>query len=163
MIMRAGLGLCLFTLACITGCGGGSDFPTTYPVTGTVKVQGKPIEGAVVTFQLETGKENAIGTTNSSGEFKLSTFRPSDGAVPGQYRVAVTKPTAAELSSDAPPPGQIASGDLPDDYAPPVAAPTGSTSKAKSEIPEKYSNDKLSGLRATVTASDNNHFDFDLE
>ena len=126
-------------------------------------MNGKPIEGAVVTFQLEDGKENAIGTTNSNGEYKLSTFRPSDGAVPGLYRVAVSKPTAAELATDTPPAGQIASGDLPDDYAPPVEAPTAQNSKAKSEIPEKYSNDKTSGLRATVTASNDNHFEYDLE
>lgn len=163
MSTRASLCLCLFTLACITGCGGSADFPDTYPVTGVIKVKGKPIEGAVVTFQLEGGKENAIGTTNSNGEYKLSTFRPSDGAVPGLYRVAVSKPTAAELATDAPPSGQIASGDLPDDYAPPVEAPTGQNAKGKSEIPEKYSNDQLSGLRATVTASNDNHFEFDLE
>lgn len=153
----------LSCLVVTAGCESSSGFPKTYPVTGTVKVNGKPIDGAVVTFQIESGKENAIGTTNASGEFKLSMFRPSDGAIPGQYRVAISKPTAATLSSGATPEGQIASGDLPADYEPPAESMAPAASNAKSEIPAKYSNDQTSGLRATVTESDENHFDFDLQ
>ena len=155
--------LSAFGLLCCFGCGSGGSFPTTYPVTGVVKVKGKPIEGAIVAFQLDSGKENAIGTTNSTGEFKLSMFRPSDGAIPGQYRVAISKVSAAEIASDTLPAGQLASGDLPDDYAPPADAGQTAPQAAKSEIPEKYANDKTSGLRATVVESSDNHFEFDLE
>ena len=155
--------LTTFGVVFCLGCGSGGSFPTTYPVTGVVKVNGKPIEGAIVAFQIDSGKENAIGTTNASGEFKLSMFRPSDGAIPGQYRVAVSKVSAEDIVTDALPAGQLASGDLPDDYAPPVDTGQAMPKATKSEIPEKYSNDKTSGLRATVTASDSNHFEFDLE
>lgn len=161
---------CHLSLAlwCVTliGCGSGSGFPKTYPVTGKVTLNGKAIEGAMVTFQLAEGKENAIGSTDASGEFKLSMFQPSDGAIPGQYRVAIRKVPPGELTAPAntPPPGTLASGDLPADYAPP--APTEGSSKvkqAKSEVPEKYGNDQASGLRATVTEAGPNRFEFDLK
>jgi hypothetical protein len=154
----------LVVVVALIGCGPGSGFPKTYPVTGTVKFKGKPVDGAMVTFQLEEGKENAIGTTNTDGEFSLSMFQPNDGAVPGRYRVAVSKLPAAEVVSTALPPGQIASGDLPDDYEPPaqtVRPP--SAGKSKSEIPVTYANDQTSGLRATVTDAGPNNFDFDLQ
>lgn len=153
------LGALLF----LTGCGSDSGFPKTYPVTGSVKLKGKPVEGAMVTFQLEDSKENAIGTTDSSGEFSLSMFQPNDGAVPGQYRVAISKMPPVEVAKTTLPPGQIASGDLPDNYAPPVEAVRKSSGSTKSDIPAKYSNDQSSGLRATVTEAGPNNFDFDLK
>lgn len=139
-----------------TGCGGDSGFPKTYPVTGKVTVSGKAIEGALVTFQRDSGKENAIGTTDKNGEFTLTMFQPGDGAVPGQYRIAVTKPTPGTTSSTTLPPGQIGSPDLPADYGPPPENQGGGPSGPKSEIPAKYSNDTNSGLRATIVAGPNN-------
>ncbi len=140
------------------GCGGGSSFPKTYPVTGKVTVDGKAIEGAMVTFQLDSGKENAIGTTDKNGEFSLSMFQPGDGAVPGQYRIAVSKlPAGAAPAAGTPPPGQIGSAELPADYAPPPdTAKGGVTAGPKSEVPAKYNNDTTSGLRATIVAGPNN-------
>ncbi len=152
----------LSTLVLLTvvaaGCGGGANFPKTYPVTGKVTVNGKPIEGAMVTFQLESGKENAIGTTDKNGEFTLSMFQPGDGAVPGQYRIAVSKlPPGTTSAAGTPPPGQIGSADLPADYAPPPdTSKGGGPTGPKSEIAAKYSNDQTSGLRATVVAGPNN-------
>lgn len=142
----------------ITGCEGGSKFPKTYPVTGKVTLNGKAIEGAIVTFQLESGKENAIGTTDSKGEFTLSMFQPGDGAVPGTYRIAVSKPApGASSPAGTPPPGQIGSPDLPADYAPPPdTSKGGAATGPKSEIPAKFSNDQTSGLRATVLEGPNN-------
>lgn len=140
------------------GCGGGASFPKTYPVTGKVTVGGKAVEGAMVTFQLDSGKENAIGTTDKNGEFTLSMFQPGDGAVPGQYRIAVSKlPPGATSAAGTPPPGQIGSAELPADYAPPPdTSKGGGTTGPKSEIPAKYGNDQTSGLRATVIAGPNN-------
>lgn len=146
----------LLACVCLAGCGGGAAFPKTYPVKGKVTVNDKPIEGAVVTFQLDNGKENAIGRTDANGEYTLSMFRSGDGAIPGKYRVAI-----AHFASDEPPPttlppGQIASGDLSDDYAPPSDNPNApKAAKPKSAIPEKYSNDKSSGLVAEVAAGPN--------
>lgn len=152
------LGTLVLLTVVAAGCGGGSSFPKTYPVTGKVTVDGKAIEGAMVTFQLDSGKENAIGTTDKNGEFTLSMFQPGDGAVPGQYRIAVTKlPPGASSPAGTPPPGQIGSAELPADYAPPPdTAKGGGSTGPKSEVPGKYSNDTTSGLRATIVAGPNN-------
>lgn len=156
--------LVVLSLLAVGGCGGSeSGFPKTYPVTGVVKVDGKPVEGAIVTFQLENAQGNAIGNTDAKGEFSLSTYRPNDGAVAGQYRVAITKPAeGGTAAGDTPPPGQIASADLPSDYAPP-AKPAANGGAKKNEVPSKYANDQTSGLRATVATSGKNYFEFDLK
>jgi len=134
-------------------------------VTGTVTYKGKAVNGAMVTFQLGEGKENAIGTTDSNGQYELSMFQPKDGAIPGQYRVAVSKlpPTEVASTPSTPPPGQLASGDLSESYAPPTQSSSASKSKAKSEIPDLYANDQASGLLATVSAAGPNKFDFELK
>ena len=76
----------------LTGCGGSSDNPDTAKVTGTVIYQGAPMPGALVTFSpLDDGGTPAFGTTNAQGGFTLSTFGFDDGAVPGKYKVTVTK------------------------------------------------------------------------
>lgn len=155
--------LWIVALVALVGCGGSSGFPKTYPVTGTVKLNGKPIDGAMVTFQLDGGKENAIGTTDKNGEFSLSMFRPGDGAIPGKYKVAIKKEDAAPPPSNIPPAGTIGSAELSADYAPPAASPGPSAGKKKSEVPEKYTNDQTSGLIATVSDSQPNKFDFDLK
>jgi hypothetical protein len=154
-------GLCL-----LLGCGGGSGHPKTYPVSGSVKLKGKPVDNAMVTFQLESGKESAIGSTDDKGEFKLSTFAPSDGAVPGQYRVKITKFSTPPAPKQALTPGVITSGDLPADYAPPAesaGAAGGAASGPKNLLPAKYADDQTSALRATVSESGPNRFDFDLQ
>lgn len=155
--------LLMLALVALAGCGGSSAFPKTYPVTGTVKLNGKPVDGAMVVFQLESGKENALGTTDKNGEFSLSMFRPGDGAIPGKYKVSIKKEDAVAAPTNAPPPGTIGAAELAADYAPPAEVKTGPTKK-KSEIPPKYTNDQTSGLIATVTESAaNNKFDFDLK
>lgn len=145
-------------LLVIAGCNSGASFPKTYPVTGKVTVNGKSIEGAMVTFQKEDGKENAIGTTDSKGEFSLSMFQPGDGAVPGQYRISVSKlPPGVAAAPTTPPPGQLGAAELPADYAPPQDNSKGGAAAApKSEIPAKFSNDQTSGLRATIIEGPNN-------
>lgn len=111
----------LVALTLSLGCSSeDSNRPKTYPVSGTVKLNGTVVEGATVTFQLTEGKENAIGSTDKTGKYTLSTFRPNDGAVAGQYKVSITKFDVEPITtSSSLPPGQIASGELPADYAPP--------------------------------------------
>jgi hypothetical protein len=149
----------------VVGCGGDSGHPKTYPVTGSVKLNGKPVEGAVVAFQLAEGKANAIGSTDAKGEYTLSTFVPADGAVAGQYRVAISKFSTPPPDKAALQQGVVQSGDLPADYAPPGEREGGAAgaSGPKNLLPAKYANDQTSALRATVTESGPNKFDFDLK
>jgi hypothetical protein len=139
----------------------GPDRPKTYPVSGKVTLNGEPVEGATVAFQ--AAKYSASGTTDASGTYKLTTFAAGDGAVPGEYKVAVTKleggaaPAGAAGGS-----GGLASGDLAADYeAPKEVEGTAEPSPPKSQLPAKYANAETSGLTATVGEGPNN-IDFDL-
>ena len=86
----------LFAVAAVassfTGCGGEAG-PNLVPVTGTVTINNKPLEGAVVQFvPLPSNKEGqpAEDITGPEGNYKLRTRRRS-GVVPGKYHVVVTK------------------------------------------------------------------------
>ncbi|MGN6134450.1 MAG: carboxypeptidase-like regulatory domain-containing protein [Aureliella sp.] len=157
------LAVCVLAL----GCSAGQDpnRPPTYPVRGTVTLNGKPVEGAVVTFQPMEGKGSAVGSTDANGVYTLSTFNPSDGALAGQYKVSIAKyeggvsPTSSSTNA----PGQLGPPGLPDDYAPPaltgnVSRPTG----PKNLLPAKYANPDSSALRATVDTG-KNEINFDMK
>lgn len=152
----------LCVLVALTGCAG-SDFPKTYKVSGTVTLDGKPVDGAMVTFLPAAGQKVAIGSTNADGQFKLSTFNPSDGAQPGGYKVTITKFFAPPTGSPPPlEPGVLADGNITESYAPPKANEKTEANKDKNLLPEKYASDATSGLIATVAENNNNNFDFDL-
>jgi hypothetical protein len=76
-------------LAAGAGCGSNTG---TVKVQGTVTLDGEPLEGASVTFQPD-GKEGrpASGVTDKNGTFQLGTFSTNDGALPGGYKVIITK------------------------------------------------------------------------
>lgn len=84
--------LCV-SIACavLAGCGRSQQWPAlTEPATAVVRVDGKPVEGALVMLG-PVGKGYASqGTTAADGRARLTTFRAGDGAVEGQYRVLVS-------------------------------------------------------------------------
>ena len=87
---------CLLTLIVVSGyalggCSSGARRPPTYPVTGTVTFQGKPVAGAVITFVPADKGEAASAITDSEGRYALTTWQAGDGARPGEYRVKVSK------------------------------------------------------------------------
>jgi hypothetical protein len=89
----ASSGWWLIALAIVAGCSK-TNKPSTAPVTGTVTYKGAPVEGASVMFMpAQAGPKPATGVTDAQGKFKLSTFGEADGAIPGQYKVAITKRT----------------------------------------------------------------------
>lgn len=156
----------LLVFALLVGCKSeGSGLPKTYKATGTVTLNGKPVEGATVTFYPVDGTGSSIGVTDSSGKYSLTTYRSNDGAVPGQYKVSIVKvPAGAPPAKTALPAGQLASGDLDASYVPPpVTNIAESDSEPKSEIPAQYANADTSALRGTITASDDNVNDFPLK
>ena len=82
-----GLTVLLFVGA---GCGGRR---TPIPVSGTVTLDGKPVEGAIVTLHLfGDDKEGrlATGQTDRTGTFHLKTGNEA-GARPGEYKVVIVK------------------------------------------------------------------------
>jgi hypothetical protein len=81
----------------LAGCAG-STFPS---VTGTVTLDGQPLDGAEVMFSPDVGEgQVATGLTDSKGRFRMGTIKPGDGVRPGKYHVTVTK--TAEPSKPVP-------------------------------------------------------------
>jgi hypothetical protein len=142
-------------LGCAAGCGGGgksASGPKTYPVSGVVTQGGKPVEGATLLFVSTDGKKSATGKTDSSGRYTLTTTKSGDGAVAGQYKVAITKFDT----------GGTGAVDMSDpNYAPPD--PSKPAPVAKNLLPEKYAKPDTSGLTATVKESGDNKIDFAVD
>lgn len=147
-VMRILLGMTLAVIG--VGCGGAGedkwakDRPEVVDVEGVVTYQNQPVEGATVVFAPTDGKHAASGLTDSSGRFTVSAFPNSEGAVPGSYKVTVTKletPTGAEGGGD----GHSESAAVP-----------------KNLLPTKYAETAGTPLTADVPASGKTDFQFDL-
>src|SRR5262245_14538073 len=88
MIRKATALAVVIALGGLVGCGG------TSKVEGVVTLDGKPVEGAVVTFVPTDDKGTTpVGQTDSSGKFTLTT-NGKPGAKSGDYKVTVTKVAA---------------------------------------------------------------------
>lgn len=78
----------------LTGCGG-SDRPKTIPISGVVTIDGQPPgEGGKLFFtptEVAPGynRRPASGSFNSAGNYRVMSWTPDDGLVPGHYTVAV--------------------------------------------------------------------------
>jgi Carboxypeptidase regulatory-like domain len=164
MMMMNRLPLTLFFLTVyvgfvvgISGCG--NPGIGTVPVTGTVKADGQPIEGATVIFSPNGGGRAASGITDAQGKYKLTTVEAGDGALPGSYKIAVTKfENAADnipLTAD---PNDSKSMDS--IYS---KVNTKAVTKSKNHIAAMYQNPLGSGLTAEVKDSGPNNFDFEVK
>jgi len=138
-------------LASVAGCGGGADDaakrnrPKVVPAQGIVTYKGSPVTGATVVFSPTAGTNAASALTDSSGRFSMSAFPPDPGAVPGQYKVSITKTEQAAA--------QPAGGH--DEPPAEGAAP-------KSLIPEKYGSAETSGLVADIPEGGKTDLKFEL-
>lgn len=93
----------LANLAVLAGCGNGRI--ATYPAAGTVNVDGRPAEGAIVVFcpvdpSVELEHLRPAGKSDASGHFELTTFDPADGAPAGQFKVLVKWPAPTPAGED---------------------------------------------------------------
>lgn len=93
----------------LTGCGeaGPEGAFTLVPVKGRVLMGTVPVADAQISFHIDgaapEGYMGSAAKTNSDGEFEL-TVGPRRGAVPGKYKVTVSKLTRADgtpLPADA--------------------------------------------------------------
>ena len=151
--------LCLLGLAVFTGCKKGSGLPTV-DVTGTVLLDGEPVEGATVLFKpTAEGGRGASGVTNAEGVYKLTTAEKDDGALPGSYQVAITKRLVDDdgLPDEVDPDSEESLDNLYNKLDP------SKDQESKNSIAEMYANPAGSGLTATVKESGENKFDFEVK
>lgn len=77
--------------AALAGCGRAQRWPAlTEPATAVVRLDGKPLEGALVMLGPVGKGYSSQGTTAADGKATLTTFRRGDGAVAGGYKVLVS-------------------------------------------------------------------------
>jgi hypothetical protein len=118
----------------LAGCGPSG--PAMVKVTGTVTLDGMPVEGANVMFVPASTGKPAQGKTDAAGKFTLNTdpAKPDDGAQEGEYNVAVSgvRTTGVQVNPDG------TSGDA-------------SQISQVWFVPKQYANPASSGLRQTVT------------
>jgi hypothetical protein len=148
----AGAALLLLVVGCLLlGCNR-SNSSATYPVRGTVTYHGQPLGGASVTFMADGASRAAIGKTDETGNFQLTTFKPNDGAVPGTHVVTVKK-----YDSDPPPlPTAQPDGAVdPAVEAKYTAAMARWLATAKIAVPKKYTTPRTSDLHREVVAGEN--------
>src|SRR5262245_3750967 len=135
-----------------------SSRPTTYRVTGTVTMQGKPVAGAAVIFvPTAADGEAASAITDSEGKYALTTWQAGDGARPGEYRVKVSKQDVAAVD----PSKMVKNLSIEEEqkiYVENKKPPP----PAKSLIPSKYLDESSSGLSHTVPNSSST-FDIELK
>jgi len=139
--------LCFGLLLTLVGCSGGLKVNF---VEGTVKHDGAPLTGAIVSFTPKTEGQGmvATGETDSNGVYKLTVVQggtKDKGTVAGDYLVSVSKKTDFPVRMAPPPPGF--SGEVPI-YG--------------DVFPKKYANPNTSGLTATVKSGKNLGIDFEL-
>jgi len=153
--LHVGVMLILALLPLASGCSRyredewSKQWPRRVPAGGMVELDGKPVEEATVVFVTRSadGKKEyaALGQTDAAGKFRLKTFRPNDGAIPGKHLVGIEK-TAAVITNPV-------RGLSPEDQPKVV----------KNVLPEKYRVYSTSGLEAEVTEKGRNEFIFRLE
>jgi hypothetical protein len=96
---RIALAALLGLLVATTGCGGGG--PSIAPVSGTVRLDGKPLAGASVVFEPQVGKVSRA-FTDDQGRFELVYLRDIKGALVGRHTVRITTNSEADPSERLP-------------------------------------------------------------
>jgi hypothetical protein len=140
------------SLSGLVGCGGnGVTIPKTAPVQGNVTYQGKAVDGANVVLNPEGEGRAASAVTDASGNFTARTSvtgdKIVDGAVPGTYRVSITK---IEKPAAKTPQEMMA------------ARTTGTEPAEKHLIPERYSQATSSGITVVIPPEGKKDIKFEL-
>lgn len=161
----------------LAGCG--EKAPDVFQVTGTVSLDGQPLEGARVTLHLkradgQTQARKPSGITDENGAvtiFYPMTKGPIEGAPPGNYMITVTKfkdsgvdPEMDEEAADALEEAELAkldkkmrrqTGEEDDDDGTPDYA-------EGSLIPVEYGEPEMTQFKLTVAEEDGNSFELEL-
>lgn len=132
----------LFTL--ILGCGETGDRPKTVDVSGTVTLDGDPVEGAEVNFFSARANFLASGMTDKDGKYSLY-----QGAAVGENKVWISKDTSkTELTPLGMDPAENPEADVVQIEA---AAGTEMEAEVKGEqFPAKFSNPDQTVLKYSV-------------
>jgi len=130
----------------VPGCSGTGDDLPREAISGTVTLDGQPLNGGVIQFTAPSGggtsgAGDTGGSSISAGQFSIDR---EHGLVPGNYRVTVNSSSGGAGSQTKPAePGRPTKADRP-----------------KELIPSKYNSESI--LKAEVKKGGPNNFTFDL-
>jgi hypothetical protein len=127
-------------LALAMGCGS-SERPALVEVTGTVTLDGKPLEGAQVVLKpLKVDdpkfKRPARSTTDAQGKFSPNAYGDAKGLPPGKYGIGVSKREVV--------------GKLPDNFN--TENPELTPANFRLLVPKPYESPDTSNLEIEITA-----------
>lgn len=125
----------------LVGCGGDGR-PSLVKVTGTVTLDGKPLEGASVSLKFVTDdkskyKRPSGAMTDAQGKFTPQTYGKDDGLPTGKYKVGIQKREPV--------------GELPKNFDP--ENPNAVNMKYKWITPMAVAEPDSSGIEVEVTSS----------
>ena len=155
---------CLILLLCaVSGCGqsGAKGRVKVYKVTGKVTFLGSPLIGAMVSFSPQSDQPAAIGRTNDTGSFTLTTYAAGDGAAAGDFKVLIMMLDAGDSGGQ----GKEAAHfkDQSSYVATDSHAATKGGKSSGNVLPAKYGDPKQSTLTAKVDPTKANTFTFELK
>ena len=135
MLKRHCAVLLLLVAVVVFGCGKDPNLPELHAVTGTVTMDGKPVDDAVVIFYPtgNTRGTRAHGRTDAQGRYSMTSSKLGEGTPVGSYSVTIshlTMPDGSPLPNN-------------EDFDP-------MTMKFKENMPATYSQRPMSKLKATV-------------
>ncbi len=154
----------LFLGLMLSGCTGGDGRTRlpTFAVTGTVTMAGSPLIGANVAFTpTEPGQPIAMGKTNDSGVYTLTTYDGDDGAVKGFFKVTVMK-LKVDASSSTAAPTNAAEYAAQYDQGGSHSGKKASGGASANLLPDSYSQSASTSLEATVEEKANT-FNFEIK
>ena len=155
------IGLILI-LAFLPGCE--NRFPVT-KVTGTITLNGEPVDNAMVTFIPDSSSGTvATAQTDKSGKYVLKTYigdQTAHGAFSGGYKVTIIK----RIQTNFP---DLSIENLSPKEEEALSNQVSATLRGRSPsyeciVPKKYESQLTSGLTADVPAKGKTVCDFDLE
>lgn len=140
----------LFAILAVVGCGGGNQLKTN-KVSGTVTLDGQPVEGANLGFSPVNTSEGtpAGGRTDAAGRYRLQTplGKADAGTTPGRYKVTISK---AKMVGT----GQFRTGDQ---------GKRVEDQQSVQLMPAKTADIKTTDIEVTVENKGENVFNFDLK
>lgn len=148
-------GLVSLLAVSLVGCGGDDGLPKTVPAFGVVLLDGQPVEGAQIVAVPDVGQNPASAASDSSGRFELKAFEQKSGAVPGSYKVIVTKTIKVPIGSAKAP--KMAAEDVAH-----AKSSGGDGMIPINDMPLKYANPTTSGIAFTLDDKGSRDLKFEL-
>lgn len=142
---RSAIAVFSLLMVYVSGCGPAAPKgPAVYPVTGNIKVGGKPLANVNVQFiPTDPQKPAGAGKTDASGNYSIINADGRTGSVPGNYKLVLKAVTDGSSQATA------------DMYSKSTGAPGTNPAPTDAPFPIEYSEAAKTPKEVTVEAKPN--------